>query len=105
MANAFLLRFQEPCAEDDNATVLGTATKTSVAREQPDTDPSVRLYSALASGTETVTRTATEQRDSDATAESKVLPRGISMGTQTATAVRETSDTDPGNVSNRVLRR
>lgn len=107
MANAFLLRFQEPCVECISDTVLGTSTKTSVGREQPDTDPAQNSYSAIVSGTETVTRVATENRDADFTTGSNGLPRtAISMGTETMTAVRaEASDTDPGQLTHRVLAR
>ena len=106
MANAFILRFQEPCAVAD--MVLSTATKTFVRREQPDKDPAISPYSAVASGTETVTKEANEQqRDADATADSKALPRtSVNMGTETITNVRaEASDTDPAQLVNRILNR
>lgn len=88
-------------------TVAGTATKTSVAREQSDTDPARTSYSALGSGTLTFTNVATEQRDADRPSSSAAFPRTpIEMGTKTMTAVRaEATDDDPGQQHRQVLRR
>jgi len=107
MSNAFILRFQEHCvAEHAPGTVAGTATKTRVGREQPDTDPAGTSQSILSRGTATFTRVATEQADADRASGASTLPRTpIEMGTKTATAVREMSDSDPGQQQNQVLRR
>ena len=87
--------------------MAGTATKTSVAREQADTDPARSSYSAMGSGTLTFTNVATEQRDADRPSGSTALPRTpIEMGTKTLTAVQaEASDNDPGQQHHQILRR
>lgn len=96
MSRAFLLRFQEACLENTTQPHLGKGTNTRVAKEQPDTDPNSNAYTALAEGAES--RGTTEHEDH--------LRGFIAMGTRTVTAVRtEGADSDPGQISNQILRR
>ena len=104
MALAFLLRFQEDCAENDVETVrCGTQTMTKIQGEQPDLDPTdsnFRAGSQIEAGTQTGTRIWTEQPDADRNSTANAIPTVADdplMGTKTVTAVRaEADDEDPG---------
>ena len=103
MAVAFLLRFQEQCAESDTvATRCGTQTMTKIQGEQPDADPAiigrVLPLTVIRAGTKTGTRIPTEQADADRHSTASAIPKadgGLSMATMTVTAIQaEAADQD-----------
>jgi len=103
MALAFVLRFQDYCAENDvEAVRCGTQTSTKIQGEQPDLDPTGLGFVAvpqIEAGTMTGTRIKSEQPDADRNSSANAIPtvaNDLLMGTRTVTAVRaEADDEDP----------
>lgn len=102
---SFLLRFQEQCEDlPEGAVETGTATKTRVMHEQPDTDPTRmghRSFPGIQAnagtiGTITNTQIRNEQGDADNQSVVRPLLAQVIMGTTTKTAVKmEMDDQDP----------